>query len=328
VQHHEDLKGVLYGRASGAVEIRRGAKVIELLRSGAGRVDGVRLQVGKGEVQDVRAGLTVGADGRLSLVRRQLGIELRFREYNHEMMSLDLPSAELPPRVVAYVTKDGLRALYPMPGGTARLYVQIRPGEFGTIKRQDPAEWLDRLLDGAPGLAYLRSSFPPGLASAQVQRAWRYSAPDWTRPGAALLGDAAHSVHPSAGQGMNTAIHDAWALTEAITEVRESTSDDKAVDLAIDRYEQQRKRQFAHMAKICNRMAVFCTSTSPFVRQVATHMGRRNRTNRRLQHMITYNVSGLGEQRFTVLDRMYQLGLLRDPRAAEAGVPIVGEGSV
>jgi hypothetical protein len=43
--------------------------------------------------------------------------------------------------------------------------------------------------------------------------------------------------------------------------------------------------------------------------------------------MIAYNVSGLGQQRFTLLDRMYQLGMLRDPRAEYAGAHAGGKGS-
>jgi 2-polyprenyl-6-methoxyphenol hydroxylase-like FAD-dependent oxidoreductase len=197
-----------------------------------------------------------------------------------------------------------------MPDGGARLYVQIPPGQFGGLRRLDVKPWLDDLLAGAPALERLRDGFPADFASAQVQRAWRYCVPSWGRPGVAVLGDAAHAVHPSAGQGMNTAIMDAHVLAEA---VREATSE-RAMDDAVARYERLRAPQFAQTARICNRMAVFCTSTSPLVRLLATHMGRVNRDNTRLQQMITYNMSGLAQQRFTVLDRMYQVGLLRDRR--------------
>jgi 2-polyprenyl-6-methoxyphenol hydroxylase-like FAD-dependent oxidoreductase len=315
VQYYEELKKALSQHAERFVQIQRGAKVGGLLTDPGGRVSGVRLE-DSGGIANVGARLVVGADGRQSTVRRQLGIPVKFKEYGHEMMSLDLPDAGLAPRVVAYLTSEGLRALYPMPGRRGRLYVQISPGEFGKIRQCPAAEWLERLLASAPGLAYLAPSFPDQLTSAQVQRAWRYCAPRWTGPGAVLVGDAAHSVHPSAGQGMNAAIIDAWTLADAMLSASARRCCGETIDEAVRGYESRRMPEFLQMARTCGQMAVFCTSTSRFVRSASLHMGRKNRANRRLQYMITYNVSGLGRQRFTVRDRMYQLGVLRDPQAA------------
>jgi 2-polyprenyl-6-methoxyphenol hydroxylase-like FAD-dependent oxidoreductase len=309
VQEYVLLKNSLERCAGRLAEIERGVHVTGLITGHGGRVRGVRVRTGA-IAEEIGATLTVGADGRMSLVRRQAGLDPRFAEYGHQMMSLDLPGASLAPRVIAYLTRDGLRALYPMPKGSARLYVQIPAGTFGTLRRGSAARWQDELLAGAPALAAVHDNFPADLGSAQVQRAWRYCVRSWGRCGVALLGDAAHGVHPSAGQGMNTAVMDAYVLSEVLS----GAQSEREVDEAVAEYQRRRVPQFAQVARICSLMATFCTSTSPLVRRLATHMGRRNRTNQRLQQMIAYNVSGMGQQRFTVLDRMYQLGLLRDPR--------------
>ena len=68
---------------------------------------------------------------------------------------------------------------------------------------------LTRVIDGA--LGDLTVDGPRGSFPLKAQHAKRY-----VRPGLALVGDAAHSVHPLAGQGANLGFADAGALAEAI----------------------------------------------------------------------------------------------------------------
>jgi 2-polyprenyl-6-methoxyphenol hydroxylase-like FAD-dependent oxidoreductase len=89
------------------------------------------------------------------------------------------------------------------------------------------------------------------------------------------------------------------------------------IDAAVAQYERRRKRQLTDVARISHHLALAFTTTSGPVRAVSGLMMARNTDNRRLQHILTYNLSGLGLRPFTPRDRLYQLGILRDPNAGQ-----------
>jgi 2-polyprenyl-6-methoxyphenol hydroxylase-like FAD-dependent oxidoreductase len=291
------------------VPVRYGTRVDGLVFGRDGRVGGVRLAGG----EELRAPLVAACDGHSSRLRAQAGIEASRHTYDHQLIGYDFAAPGLGSDIVAYLTDAGLRLLFAMPGGRARLYAQIDPEERRAIGRAGLTKWTRRMTDAVPALAPLADPLIGSAAEAKVMSAWRFNAPSWVRPGLALLGDAAHCVHPMAGQGMNTAIADAWALGEALAPVEEFRPG--PVDEALTAYETARRPRVDYVARLSHNLAGLFTDTSWKGRVVARRMLRRNRDNHRLQHIITYNMSGLGVRRFTRRDRLIQLGLVRDRNA-------------
>jgi len=154
---------------------------------------------------------------------------------------------------------------------------------------------------------------PSTFDGTQIFSAWRYCAPTWTLPGLVLLGDAAHGVHPMAGQGMNSAIADAYTLTQVLQEKSGNQfHDERLVDSAISHFERVRRAQFAPIAGLSHRMSLLYTATSPLVRSLAQRTVKVNRTNTYLLSRLTYNMSGLGFRPLSWLDRLHQFGVLPD----------------
>ncbi len=313
VHYYADIKAAIGTEPGDGVEVRSGVLVERLRCDGAGRVVGVRLADGDART-DVDAHLVVGCDGNSSRIRTDAGIAVERTRYPHDLIGFDLTGVTgLGDDVVAHLTRDGLRLLFPMPGDRARLYVQLPGGEFRRIGRPGLPVWIGWLLRTVPALAPIADRLRDGVASAQALAAWRFNAPTWTRPGLALLGDAAHCVHPMAGQGMNAAIADAWTLSEQLAGADRLTA--AVIDAALSRYDQVRRPRIDYVSRLSHNLATLFTDTGWRGQVLGRHVLQRNRRNRRLQFIITYNMSGLGVHRFTRVDRLVQLGLLPDPRA-------------
>lgn len=319
VHYYAEIKSALHAHVPTTVDVCYGTRVIDLLRDATGEVVGVTVTRGT-QTETITGELVVAADGRLSPIRKLLGIEVAMFQYPHQLLGFDLADVSaLQPRMCAFLTGEGVRVLYPMPHGRARLYVQIKRGEFTRIKQQGATFWEERLLAKTPGLSVIRPYLPESFASAQIQGAWSYNSPVWSRDGVALLGDAAHAVHPAAGQGMNAAIIDAWSLAHWL----ELCSDGACLTPSITQralscYD-QRRQEFAFVGSLCHKMALLCTADTLAKRVLTTWGLRANQKNYRLQYLLMSNVAGYSARRFPLLDRLRRYGLLPDSRTALLG---------
>lgn len=295
-----------------------GTRLAEMHYDSRGRVHAVSAIDGDG-TRRIGAGLVLACDGHASKLRAMSGISVQTCRYSHRVAAFDLSSADLSADATTYVTERGIRVTYPMPGGRARVYVQLGEHEFARLGRDQAAQWLDRIVSHTPALAVLREPLHEAIGGMRLLSARRFLAPEWTRPGFALLGDAAHAIHPMAGQGMNAAIEDARLLG---AELATASADRYETDLALLRYEKLRTEQMAFVSRFSHNMAALFTGTSRRDHQAARYVLSRQRANPRLSYKVLYNMSGLGVQRFSRLDRLHQIGL-PDPRANRLPQPEV-----
>jgi len=174
---------------------------------------GVTLSLNNGET--LRCRLLIGADGRQSSVRLQAGIgavEWKYRQtaivctihhqYSHEGLAQErfLPAG---PFAVLPMRENRSSLVWVEPDDRVRMYLDLDEEDFVQEIRERVGDYLGEI--GASGP---RFSYPLSLMHAKTYIGHRL----------ALIGDAAHGIHPIAGQGVNLGFRDVGVLAELIIE--------------------------------------------------------------------------------------------------------------
>lgn len=194
--------------------------------------------------QHITAKLLVGADGARSWVRQQASIPLTQRDYGHHAIVATV-NTELSHQGVArqIFTDDGPLAFLPLPDEKQSSIVwSCSPERAQALMESDEASFCKQLSTafdvqlGLCSLAGERSVYPLTMRFAR----------DFIAQRVALIGDAAHTIHPLAGQGVNLGILDAVSLAQ---ELKQLWSDGK--DIGVQRhlrsYERWRKAEATKM---------------------------------------------------------------------------------
>ena len=183
------------------------------------------------------ASLIVGCDGRGSGVAVRAGIGRRGWDYGQTSLVCAVAHAR-PHGGVAhqFFMPAGPLAILPLPGDRSSIVWTERSGRAAAIAQLDAAGYLAELRPrfgdflGEIALAGERYAYPLGLSLAER----------WTQPRLALAGDAAHGIHPLAGQGLNLGLRDVAALAEVLADARRRGEDIGAADV-LARYARWRR---------------------------------------------------------------------------------------
>ena len=161
------------------------------------------------------AKLVVGADGRDSWARKQAGIAASPVDYQQHGVVANF-TCELPHRGIAHqwFQTDGILALLPLPGKQVSMVWSVSPERSAQLLAMSHDE-LCKQVEGAAKntLGKLILITPPVAFPLQM-----LVLPKITAQRMALIGDAAHNMHPLAGQGVNTGFRDARQLAQIIKE--------------------------------------------------------------------------------------------------------------
>jgi ubiquinone biosynthesis UbiH/UbiF/VisC/COQ6 family hydroxylase len=236
--------------------IERVAAAFESLQAGEAGV-----AIGLADGTALQARLVVGADGAQSPVRAACGISARVTDYRQTAIVANFRCAQ-PHLGTAWqwFTDEGIVALLPLPdshvslvwSAPAQLAAELAALEPGALAQRVTARVQATLGELAP--AGPSAGFP--LRLVVVDRL--------IGPRVALVGDAAHVVHPLAGQGLNLGLQDVGALLE-VMRAREAFRDIGDAVL-LRRYERSRAEPIALMRAATDGLARLFGIDDPFAR--------------------------------------------------------------
>jgi len=219
----------------------------------------VRLESGEILTPD----LLIGADGARSMVRDSAGIAVKSWLHSQKAF-VTILRPEFSHRNTAWqrFLRDGPIGLLPLADGRISIVWSTTPDQADAALAMSDDELCDRLADVTDGvLGRLSPSGPRGAFPLKSQHAISY-----VQDGIALVGDAAHAIHPLAGQGVNLGMADARELAAVLSAA--VTCDENPGDLPIlRRYERARKGENQTMLRFMDALnRLYSNDSRPLAR--------------------------------------------------------------
>jgi 2-polyprenylphenol 6-hydroxylase len=250
---------------------------------------GVRVTTDSGEFA---ARLVIGADGMDSRVRAAAGLSATQADYHQSAIVARVRSARSHENTAwQRFMKDGTLAFLPLADGSSSIVWSADARRAEALMALTPTAFASALVQGADQalgemqLLGERFAFPLRRLGAQRYVAERV----------ALLGDAAHVVHPLAGQGVNLGLLDAAALAEVVVDGCRRREDPGALAL-LRAYERWRKSEVAVMAgaiEVFDRLLAH--GTGPLARLAQAGLTQVNRSQELRRFFIRRALGTSGE---------------------------------
>lgn len=219
---------------SSNVKVLEQTKISELERS----LTGYRLKAGD---KAIETALLVGADGANSFIRQQLNFTMRQWSYGHKAIVATIETEKSHQHTAWQVFHHaGPLALLPLCAENGRHYCSIvwsqNTEQAEALQALDDTHFKQQLYLASEGRLGNILDVSPRLAFPLQQR----HAVNYVKKAAVLVGDAAHTIHPLAGQGINLGLKDVQVLAEEILR-----ADKLALPLGhkqwLSRYQRRRK---------------------------------------------------------------------------------------
>ena len=222
--------------------------------------EGVTVTLASG--QDLSGRLLVGSDGRTSGTATRAGITRSGWGYGQTALVAAVEH-KLPHNGIAhqFFMPSGPLAILPLKGNVSSIVWSETDATASEYAALDDAGFLEVLRPrfgdflGDIKLKGKRFTYPLGLSIAER----------FVDDRLALIGDAAHGVHPLAGQGLNAGLRDVGALVQVLSEARLRGEDIAAADV-LTRYQQWRRFDTASLAVVTDLTNRLFSNDNPLLR--------------------------------------------------------------
>lgn len=244
--------------------------------------DGATLHLTNGST--LRAQLIIAADGANSPIRTELGISTKEESYSQSAVVANwiCSNAHLETAYQWFLPGGDIVAMLPLPNKQVSMVWSTSPENAAELLKLDQAMWTDKLSSIANGavvaqLGELTLNSTPVAFPLRRIRANRFIGPE-DNPKVALIGDAAHVMHPLAGQGLNLGLRDVATLLNILSQ-RESfrLPNDKVL---LRRYERQRQGDTGALLWVTDKLKKLFSASSGTEKQLRNWgLGMVNRSH-------------------------------------------------
>ena len=277
---------------------KAGAKVLwgttfQELTQSEGRANGVVYEA-DGVTDQIQASVVVGADGPQSRVRTSLGSEVKTKKYPDSfLVGLVGPVPGLEGRARQYQSPGKMLGIMPSGPEATYLFHCVGPRSFDSVKKEGLGSFRTEVVQAAPEMADAFSGVEAWTKMAYFTPSY-IRVKRWVGNGIALLGDAAHSFHPHAGQGVNLALEDAVALAEVIDKCKVAGDFSQ---MSLLPYQKERQMRADVIGKHANYTVTYALSDNWLIKRLNKRALHKLNKDKKLQKKALEITAGIFEKK-------------------------------
>jgi 2-polyprenyl-6-methoxyphenol hydroxylase-like FAD-dependent oxidoreductase len=171
-----------------------------------------------GEPVQVRASVTVGADGRTSVIRKRAALEYESEEHYFDLIWFTIEKPDGYEALVrAFISEKHNYLLLPKYPHHIQCGILVKKGEYARYRKEGIASLKKELMEASPILRPFAESLkdfePFTILAAQANRL-----KEWAKDGLLMVGDAAHTCSPAGAIGVSVAVGTAIVAADVIGE--------------------------------------------------------------------------------------------------------------
>lgn len=244
-------------------QIMMGATCTDLLEQN-GQAVGVMCKQGD-DLFEVHSQLIVGADGRYGKIRDMAGLEATIKKLQRDLVWFKLPRPEnWSHSNIIKVNRNNHLVILPTFPDMLRVGTYIPKGGYLKIRQQGVEEFREMVSEIEPAFKDLMEKHVTSWSDLVMLDIFTANAHQWSRDGLILIGDAAHTLSPVLGQGVNIAMQDAVELAPHVVKYLHENVGKTMPRDALLTFERDRKKTVEFVQSFQERQEETLAAKTPF----------------------------------------------------------------